>query len=97
MPYCTNCGTKLEGIENYCPYCGKVFENIPKVSKPSTDTQIEALKNEVSSLRRQLEEQSKPIVHTQEKTESECWKCCCIAILMMMLMGFLPWIIFFWY
>ena len=95
MPFCTNCGTKLEGIENYCPYCGKLFENVQKVSEPSTGFQIEALKNEVSSLRRQLEERSKPIVPMQEKKESECWKCCCVVILMMMLMGFLPWIIFF--
>jgi len=95
MPYCTNCGTKLEGIENYCPYCGKFFENTQKVSEPSTGAQIEALKHEVSSLRRQLEVQSKPIVPTQEKKESECWKCCCIIILIMMLTGILPWIIFF--
>ena len=95
MPYCTNCGTKLQGIETYCPYCGKLFEYILKVSEPSTGSQLEALKDEVSSLRQQLEKQNRTIIPTQEKKESECWKCCCLTIFIMMLMGILPWIIFF--
>jgi uncharacterized membrane protein YvbJ len=94
MPYCANCGAKLERIESFCPYCGEVFKNIPKISEPSADSQIEVLKSEISSIKQQLQDQKKPMIIEQRKPESVCYICCCIVIFFLILISFIPWFIF---
>ena len=96
MPYCANCGSKLEGMESFCPFCGEIIKSSPKGSQFSTNSQIEALKNEVSSLRQQVQNQNKPIIYPQQKQNSTCWICCCLTIFIMFVLGFVPWF-FFWF
>ena len=95
MPYCANCGAKLEGVESFCPYCGETIKRISKVNNNSINPQIEALKNEVSSLRQQLQNQNRPIIYPQQKQNSSCLVCVCLVIIIMFGLGFIPWF-FFW-
>ncbi len=97
MPYCPNCGAKLERIEYFCPYCGKLFEKRNKVNENSTESKIEVLQHEVSYLKNQLhtqKPQDKPLFIPQKKQESDCWKCCCIIILLLMIFGLVPFTIY---
>lgn len=52
MPYCSNCGTELEGVERFCPECGEeVDANAGRVTRetPERETQSVEMADEPKS------------------------------------------------
>jgi uncharacterized membrane protein YvbJ len=85
MPYCANCEAKLEGEESFCPFCGEMIKSRVKKSQSSTDSQVEALRNEVSSLRQQLQNQKTQGTEHQKSQEPGCLICCLVVFFFLML------------
>ena len=95
MPYCTNCGAKIEGTESFCPFCGESIKVITKTSESSTKSEIAVLKNEVRTLQQQLQDQNKPVIYRQQKQDNTCFICCFIVIFFLIIITFIPWFLYF--
>ena len=113
MRYCTNCGAKLEGLENFCPYCGILFEEFIGVDEK--DKRIEELIRKIKELERvpsniQLGNITRELAILKEQLRSQqkieikkrqnnsfCYCCAIIIFLMVLFSVFFPFIIIFPY
>ena len=52
MKYCSNCGSKMEESDSFCPFCGIEFEDIKELR--NKDKKIQELEHKVKSLESQM-------------------------------------------
>jgi hypothetical protein len=84
MPFCTNCGAKLKGNEQACPFCREVIRvNTEKdYFSPISVRQIEELKSEVQSLKQKLTDQRIKSAQSDEtRISCCCWWYCIIPVI----------------
>ncbi len=53
MNYCSNCGEKIEGNEQFCPLCGFKFQESSEIIKKEKET--EELRQKINQLEKQID------------------------------------------